>query len=285
MSQVDKLLLVDGHNLLFQMFFGMPAKMFGKENKPIHGTIGFVGGLLKMINIINPTHLAVIFDGERGSDRVEINSDYKANRIDYSLVPDIENPFTQLVDIKAALNHMKINHYETYNIETDDVISGYALTYGNEMQIVIASSDTDFFQLVNDNVSTFVYRGKNSVINDVSNVYNRYGIYPHLFADYKSLVGDPSDNIKGVPRIGSKTAARLLNQYGNVDMIIEHIDEITPISIKESLKNNIEKLRENLLLIKLNKNVSLPFDIEELRLNNLSKEMSTMKILRDIEIL
>ena len=91
---MDKLLLVDGSNLLFQMFFGMPARIVNKSGRAIHGTMGFIGAFLKIIRMTKPTHIAVLFDGEHENARVELNADYKANRIDYNEVPEEENPFS-----------------------------------------------------------------------------------------------------------------------------------------------------------------------------------------------
>lgn len=91
---MDKLLLVDGSNLLFQMFFGMPARIVGSEGKAIQGTLGFVGALLKIIRMVAPTHMLVIFDGEHENSRCELDADYKANRIDYGTVSEEENPFS-----------------------------------------------------------------------------------------------------------------------------------------------------------------------------------------------
>ena len=105
---MNKLLLVDGSNLLFQMFFGMPARILNRSGKAIHGTIGFVGALLKIIRMTNPTHIAVLFDGEHENERKTLNGDYKANRIDYSEVPEAENPFSQLPDIYAALDRLGV---------------------------------------------------------------------------------------------------------------------------------------------------------------------------------
>ena len=98
-----KLLIVDGSNLLFQMFYGMPARITNAQGKAIQGTLGFVGALLKMIRAVSPTHVFVAFDGACENARTEIDSDYKANRPDYSDVPEEETPFSQLPDIFCAL--------------------------------------------------------------------------------------------------------------------------------------------------------------------------------------
>ena len=116
---MDRLLIVDGHNLLFQMFFGMPTKIVGAKGQAIHGVIGFVGAINRLAEMYNPSHLLVMFDGEKENPRKKISEDYKANRIDYSTVPDDENPFTQLPYIYEALDYMGIKHTETTDCETD----------------------------------------------------------------------------------------------------------------------------------------------------------------------
>ena len=96
---MDKLLLIDGSNLFFQMFFGMPARIVNHQGKAIQGTLGFVGAMLKIVRMVEPTHMLVIFDGEHENPRCEIDSDYKANRPDYSTVSEEDNPFSQLPDV------------------------------------------------------------------------------------------------------------------------------------------------------------------------------------------
>ena len=123
---MHKFLLVDGHCLLFQMFYGMPARITGKNGHAIQGTLGFVGALRKMIAMVQPTHVAVIFDGEVHNPRTDLDADYKANREDFSLVDEDDNPFSQLPDIYAALDLMGIAHTETTDCETDDVLAAYA---------------------------------------------------------------------------------------------------------------------------------------------------------------
>ena len=134
---MNTILLIDGSNLLFQMFFGMPARIVNKQGKPIQGTLGFTGALLKIIKRFEPTHLLVLFDGEHYNNRKDLDQNYKANRVDYSLVDESENPFSQLNDIYAVLDFLNIKRYETTVCETDDLIASYALTYGQENKILI----------------------------------------------------------------------------------------------------------------------------------------------------
>ena len=161
---MNRLLIVDGSNLLFQMFFGMPARIVNEQGKAIQGTLGFVGALLKIIRRTEPTHIVILFDGEHENERSALDSDYKANRVDYSETPEEETPFSQLPDVYAALDYLGIKHTETIACETDDLIAGYALTYGKENEIVISSFDSDFFQIIKDKVSLLRYRGDKTTI-------------------------------------------------------------------------------------------------------------------------
>lgn len=278
----DKLLLVDGSNLLFQMFFGMPARIFNRNGKAVHGTIGFVGALLKIIRMTNPTHIAVLFDGEHENVRAALNADYKANRIDYGAVSEDQCPFTQLPDIYAALDHLGIKHAETTDCETDDWIAGYALTYGKGMQLVISSFDSDYFQLITDNVSVLRYRGVKTAICTPEYIIDHFGIRPEQYADFKSLVGDVSDNIRGADKVGPKTAALLLKKFGTLENVIENVEQIDRLPIRQSIVENTERLRTNYKLIKLD-GALLPFCIDELVHGDIS--LSSSQVLNDIGIL
>ncbi len=267
MKAENRLLIVDGHNLLFQMFFGMPSRIVNKDGKAIQGTLGFVGALLKIIRMTRPTHTVVLFDGEQNNPRRELDADYKANRTDYSNVPDDENPFSQLSDIYKALDFLKIKHCETTVCETDDVIAAYALKYGQSNEIVISSFDSDFFQLINENVKVLRYRGDNTLIYDNALFYEKFNILPQQYADYKSLTGDSADNIKGADKIGPKTAAELLRCYGDLEGVIANCDKIKKPSVKKSVTENAERVRLNYKLIKLDGCAELTFCFDELVYN------------------
>lgn len=264
---MNKILIVDGHNLLFQMFFGMPARIINKDGKAIQGTLGFVGALLKIIKMVKPTHTVVLFDGERHNPRTDLDENYKANRIDYDNVHDDENPFTQLSDIYNALDFLGLKHCETTVCETDDVIAAYALKYGANNEIIISSFDSDFFQLINENVKVLRYRGDNTQIYDINFFKEKFGILPQLYADYKSLTGDTADNIKGADKIGPKTAAALVNEFGSLENIIANCDKIAKPSVKKSVLENSERIRLNYKLIKLCDCAELPFSFDEIKYN------------------
>lgn len=262
---MPKLLIIDGLNLLFQMFFGMPSRIINKDGKAIQGTLGFVGALLKIIRMTEPTHIVALFDGEHENDRAELNAEYKANRTDYSTIAEEDSPFSQLSDVYAALDFMKIRHTEVVEFETDDVIASYAMKYGTKMQIVIMSFDSDFFQLINDNVTVLRYRGDKTVICNCEYIQEKLSILPSQYADFKSLTGDASDNIKGIDKVGPKTAAQLIGQFGTLNDILANAEQIPKPSVRESIKKSAERLKVNYRLIKLDNKALLPFAADELQ--------------------
>lgn len=261
---MQTLLVVDGHNLLFQMFFGMPARIANKEGKPIQGTLGFVGALLKIIRMTEPTHVVALFDGEHQNERVSLDAQYKAGRVDYSKVNEDENPFSQLQDVYAALDFMGIRHVEVEKVEADDVAAAYVLAYGADGRVVIASFDSDFFQLIGDNVSVLRYRGKKTVLCDKGYIHARYGIAPEQYADLKALTGDRADHIPGAGGIGPKTAVGLLQRFGTLERILANAQQIEKPSVRASVLQNAERLRLNRQLIRLGGAADLPFCLEEL---------------------
>lgn len=189
---------------------------------------------------------------------------YKANRVDYNQKPEDETPFSQLPDVYAALRYLGIRHAETETFEADDWIAGYVLAYGRETEIVIVSFDSDFFQLITDNVSVLRYRGNNTIICTPDYIWDKFGIAPEQYADFKSLTGDTSDNIKGTDKVGPKTAARLLNEFGTLENILANADAIKKPSIKDPILRNREKLLTNYKIIRLDNAVPLPFILDNL---------------------
>lgn len=279
---METFLIIDGHNLLFQMFYGMPARIVNQDGKPIQGIIGFVGALIKIIKQTNPQYVMIVFDGEHENTRNEILPEYKQNRIDYSVVAEVENPFSQLPDIYRALEFMGIRFCETTDVEADDVIAGYAHRYGDEMEVVIASWDSDFFQLISEHVSILRYRGENTVICDAEFVKGKFGVAPAVYGDFKALVGDKADNIRGAEKIGAKTAGALLHQFGGLKEIINHAETIERKAVRESIIKDKERLLANYEVIKLNRTVQIPFLLEDLHYTY--NGLKTMDILQGIGV-
>lgn len=277
---MNRILIVDGNNLLFQMFFGMPARIGNGDGTGIWGVLGFTGALLKIIRRTDPTHVAVLFDGQHENDRAAEDAGYKANRIDYCDVPEDENPYSQLQYVYRALTHMGIAYAETTDCEADGWIAGYARRYGGEDEVVISSFDGDFFQLIGQNVSVLRYRGEKTYICDESYLQMKCGVAPSRYADFKALTGDAADNIRGADKVGPKTAAALLREYGSLESVLANAQNISRPAVRRAICGSAERLRRNYRLIHLDGASRLPFSPDEMRYADSGE--TTMEILRAI---
>ena len=275
---MEKLLIVDGSNLLFQMFYGMPARIVNHQGRAIQGTLGFVGALLKMVRWVHPTHVFVAFDGEGENPRNELDREYKANRPDYSQMPPEQTPFSQLPDIYAALDILGIPHRETEHCEADDWLAGYARQYGGKTEVILASQDSDFFQLITDSVRVLRYRGEKSQLCDPDYIRQKLGIRPEQYAAFKALTGDSADHIRGIPGIGPKTAAALMAQFGSLDEMLLRSAQIKKPSIRAAVEANSDRIRKNYALIRLDGAADLPLTMESLRWED--PGLSTTQVLR-----
>lgn len=278
---MEKVLLVDGSNLLFQMFYGMPNRILSRDGRPIHGTVGFVGALLRIIRMVKPTHMAVFFDGECENSRKQLDEAYKANRTDYSQLPEEEVPFSQLPDIFRALDVLGIPWAETTCCETDDWMASYAKASAGR-EVVLCSQDSDYFQLITDTVRVLRYRGEKSVLCDRAWVREKLGIEPERYGEYKALVGDTADNIPGVPKVGPKTAAVLINSFPDLQTMLENTHKICRPAIGQAIRENARRLQTNLQLIRLDGTAAVPFPVEALAWQYTGQ--TTSMILRAIDL-
>lgn len=265
----EKILIIDGHNLLFKMFYGIPASIKNSEGKEIKSLVGFLGSIKKFIKEFNPRTVIVVFDSESSaSSNKLLDSEYKSNRLDYSNISEDENPFLILPAIKKALNYLEIPNIEVTNSEADDYIA--SLTNNNLYEYIIVSTDTDFIQLINDNTYLYIPRGKKSILYIKDKVYEKYNIYPNQYILYKSLIGDKSDNIKGIKRIGRVTAAKIL-KYQNIE---SYIKQNSSNKISKLLIENKNRLLINIKLITLNKYL----DTRNIKINVYNPELINKKV-------
>lgn len=254
---MDKVILVDGHNLLFRIFFGFSRPIILTDGRDMRCPVGFVSSLNKLIKTIDTNKMLVVFDSETSiRKRLLIDPDYKQNRMDYSTLSDDENPFIQLPLIYKALDHLDIPYVEADGYEADDYIA--TLCQNSDYDMVIVSTDSDFNQLVSDHVSIYKSRGKQSEWLTPERVYEKLGVHPHQIVEYKSLTGDSADNIKGIKGIGPKRAAEILS-YGTLDAIINKETNIPD--------KYFNKVVEHQMLLKKNKSliqmiVDVPYKIE-----------------------
>lgn len=273
---MEKIVIIDGHNLLFRMFYGIPSAIKNSKGKDIRGLVGFIGSLKKIIDEFKPHSVVVVFDSETSRNKnSEIDNNYKSNRIDYTDVIEEENPFTQLPLIMQALDYLNIQYLEVENYEADDFIA--SIVSNSSYQYIIVSTDSDFIQLINENTYLYVPRGKNSILYDENTIIEKYNITPSKYIMFKSLVGDTSDNIKGIKGIGSITASKIL-KYSSPQEFISN----NPTSrFSKILIENKDILVKNNNLIKMNTTLDTS-SIKFKPLSNTITEYNTYEIIEKI---
>lgn len=248
---MEKFLLVDGSALLFQSFYGMPNKIKTDNGEYVEAVICFVGILRKVIDMVVPDFLCVIFDGENKLERKIVDSDYKSNRTDFTDADEADNPFAQLDKIKEILDLFNIYNFETTDCEADDYIAGLIKEYDNQLHTIIFSPDKDFYQLISNTTNVFHYRGKKSELIDPESFKSKFNFEPQFFADYLSLIGDKADNISGVKGVGKITATKLIAEFSTINNFFKNIDKIKNNKLKELIVNNKEKILKNYEIINL----------------------------------
>lgn len=278
---MDRLLVIDGNNLLFQMFYGMPAPIYNKRGRPIHGTIGFISFVIKEIKLLKATKAIVVFDGDGAKERIEEYPEYKANRgNDWENLPPEEVPFTQEEDIKIALDYMDIKYIYSEGTEADDFIASIAKIGEERGDVVISSFDSDFFQLISDRVSVLRYRGKASVMWDKNKFFEEFGFSLSLYSLYKAITGDSADNIKGVGGMGKKRTSLFVREY-------EKTGSFDDLSLPQSIKNRISDsesvIKRNKSLIEF-KSVEVGIDYENLCFSLERVEEGNSKVLEKADV-
>lgn len=255
---MESCLIIDGHNLLFRMFYGIPGSIKNSKGTEIKAVLGFISGLFKYINKFTPDNIMVVFDSETSIvDKSNDYKDYKSNRINYLDVPENENPFIQLPYIFQVLTYLGIPYKEIKEFEADDYIASFCEKYRNQYKAIIVSTDQDFFQLVDDNISVFNPNGVEGIIYTPSKIYEKLGVYPRQIVEYKSLIGDKSDNIAGIRGVGPKTAQRILS-YGNIGEIVEN--GCKEEKFCDVLKENEAIINRNMKLITMKRDIPISFE-------------------------
>jgi DNA polymerase-1 len=249
MSGVD-LVLIDGSSYLYRAFHALPdlSNSAGEPTGALHGVLTMIN---KLVREQPGAHVAVVFDAPGKTFRDEMFADYKANR-----PPMPDDLRSQVEPILDAVRSMGLPLLQVQGVEADDVIGtlcGEAA--GSGLKVLVSTGDKDLAQLVNDNV-TLINTMNDSVL-DRDAVKTKFDVYPEQIIDYLALVGDTSDNIPGVPKVGAKTAAKWLNLYQSADGIVEHADDIKG-KVGESLRDNIEQLRLSQQLATIRLDVELP---------------------------
>lgn len=248
----ENVLIVDGNNLLFQFFYGFPAKIHNKSGRTIHATIGFISAFQSMLKRYAIDRAAVVFDCDCSQERKDLYQDYKANRPqNWAELPPDEVPFFEEDYIRKCLEYLGVCVLDSKMMEADDLIAALALQEPSCNQIYIASHDSDFFQLISENISVVRWRGQYTKNVTLESFCREYDFCPSRYPLYKSLVGDSADNVKGVPLIGAKRAAAIANACCGLDEIKCNDLLFLPEKARRSVKESFEIIERNLALIKL----------------------------------
>lgn len=237
-----KLLLLDAYSLAFRAFYALPEDLQTTDGTHTNAVYGFTAMLIKLLQDERPDFITVCFDAGAPLERTAEFADYKSNR---SSAPDTFKGQVPL--IREVLKVMQIPTYELAGHEADDIIAYLAkCTEKEDVDVRIVTGDRDFFQLVDDNIHVlYNRRGISDIVEmDAKAVEERYGVPPTKYVDLKALEGDTSDNLPGVPGVGTKTAAKLVQKYGSAEGAVAHASEQTP-KLAENLAAHADQVAIN----------------------------------------
>ena len=282
-KKTDHFYLIDGSGYIFRAYYALPPLTRKSDGLPVGAVSGFCSMLFKLLedsksneNLQKPTHFAVIFDAARKTFRNEIYSDYKANR---SEAPDDLAP--QFEYIRKSVVAFNLPSVDLPNYEADDLIATYAeQILAKGAKVTIVSSDKDLMQLYRKDVRIFDPM-KNKFITS-EDIVTKFGVGPEKVIDVQSLAGDSSDNVPGVPGIGVKTAAELINKYGTLEKLLDNAQEIKQNKRRETLIENKDKAIISKKLVTLMKDAPVERKIEEFHLKEIDKD-KLYKFLREME--
>src|ERR1700710_1875162 len=268
-SAKPTLMVIDGHSLAFRAFYALPADSFttrdGQHTNAIHG---FISMLINLLAKEKPTHVAVAFDISRYSFRTREYPEYKGTR-DATPAEFVG----QMPLLEEALHAMSIPTLSKEDFEADDILAPLA-HQGSEQgfKVLVVSGDRDAIQMIDDNV-TLLYPNARGVSElkryDRDTVFERYGIEPHQYPDVAALVGETSDNLIGIDKVGEKTAVKWINEYGSLDEVLRRSSEIKGV-VGEKLREQSDRAIRNRKLNHLLTDVDLPYgpaDLERKPMN------------------
>ncbi|MEK7529214.1 MAG: 5'-3' exonuclease H3TH domain-containing protein [Patescibacteria group bacterium] len=233
---MKKFIIIDGAGLIYRAFFAIPAGFASPSGEPTNAVYGFTSMLINILSRHQPDYIAVAHDRKEKTFRHEEYKEYKATRV---AAPD--TLYAQIPRVKELATAFSISQFEKAGYEADDLIATMIDRVSADTEVLVATADFDIFQTVNDHVRIlYPEKGyREAVFFGVEEIKKKYGLSPTQIPDYKGLCGDTSDNLKGVPGIGKKTAQKLLAEYGSVENIYAHIGDISGAT-KTKLENGKE---------------------------------------------
>ncbi|ODS20708.1 DNA polymerase I [Corynebacterium diphtheriae] len=255
-------MLIDGHSMAFRAFYALPAENFSTSGgQATNAVYGFLSMLSSLLVEEKPTHVAVAFDVGRQTFRTEMFPEYKAQR--EAAPPEFKG---QVEIIKEVLETLGITTLEKENFEADDIIATLATAAGPlGFDTYIVTGDRDSFQLVNESTTVLYPMRGVSVLHRFTPeaVEEKYGLTPVQYPDFAALRGDPSDNLPNIPGVGEKTATKWIVQYGNLDSLLAHADEIKG-KAGNSFRERLDQVRMNRTLTEMVKDLELPYAPDQL---------------------
>lgn len=253
---MEKFVLIDGNSLVNRAFYALPP-MRSLSGKPCNAIYGFLNMMLSVISGDKPKYLVCVFDAGKHTFRHDIYPEYKGTR---DKAP--EDLIEQLAELKKVLKTMGILVVERSEIEADDIIGSFTRKFDEEF--IVLSGDKDLLQLINSNTTVWLTKkGISDVLKlDEAVLKQEFNIAPYQVIEMKSIMGDSSDNIPGVPGIGKVGAQKLIDTYSDLENIINHIEEL-PKGMQDKLRNNIELARLSKILATIKLDVELDYSLED----------------------
>ena len=271
----NNFIIIDGSSYLYRAFYALPnlKTSSGLNSGAIHG---FANMLNRIVNEFKPKHLLMVFDAKGKNFRHELYDQYKANR--GSMPSELSEQTGAIIDLVKAYG---ITVVQEKGVEADDVIATAVKQFDvKNTRIIISSVDKDLAQLVNKNV--VLINSFDSKILDQEGVKEKFGVNPNQIFDYLCLVGDTSDNIPGVPKVGPKTAVTLLEKYGDLDNIVSKSSELKG-KLRENIESSLETIQLAKKLVALKDDLKLPVDLNKLQRNTID-EKQLEKIIKKYEL-
>jgi DNA polymerase-1 len=279
MADSSRLVLIDGHALVYRAYFALPSNMATSRGELTNAVFGFASMLLNVLRDEKPGYLAVAFDLGR-TFRHEEYAEYKANRA--AMPDDLSMQFQRIHELLEAFG---IPTYSAEGYEADDVLAALAQQAERQgIDTLIVTGDTDTFQLIGPHVQVMVPRRSfgDTMIYDEEGIHKRYGLEPEQLIDYKALVGDTSDNVPGVRGVGDKTATKLLQEYGSVESIYEHLDEIRSSRFRGALEEGRDIAFLSKHLVTITADVPVTLDLAQTRVKEIDRER-VVELFRELE--
>lgn len=258
---MSKLVLIDGNAIMHRAFHALPQTLVSAKGELTNAVYGFTSMLLRIISDLTPTHFIICFDRKEPTFRKKEFKEYQAHR------PETDKGLSQQFDkARAVAASMSISVYDKAGFEADDVIGTLAKQARGIDEIVIVTGDRDILQLVNAKVKVYLPIKGLSVAKMVGEkeVEEMLGVDPVRIVDYKALVGDPSDNYKGIPGIGPKGAVKLLKEFGTFPAVYKNLDKIGG-AVAQKLKDGKDSGKMSYMLAKIVTNVPVKLDIKKAR--------------------